>query len=214
MGKRNMKRAYWFRVMTLLIGGTMLALSGLLLVNAHLGSDSITVFNQGIAELLNIDFSYGVIIGNAVFLIVLLIVDRKSIGVGTLLIMVSIGLMTVLFTKIGFIPDIADCLWKQIIMVVIGAFFGTFGIAIYVKSDIGLSPFEGVQIFVQKKLNTRFAYVKIANDAILFTIGYFMGGQFGIFSIITVIIYGPLADMFMMLIDKSKLFEKKEYEKK
>jgi uncharacterized membrane protein YczE len=72
---------------------------------------------------------------------------------------------------------------------------------------LGLSPFESVVVAIQEKLKTHFRYVKIVFDAVLFIIGYLLGGVVGFGSIIAIITIGPLVDLFILVFKKIKIFQ-------
>ncbi|HQM06791.1 MAG TPA: hypothetical protein PLR97_03180, partial [Bacilli bacterium] len=67
---------------------------------------------------------------------------------------------------------------------------------------------------IKEKTNWRFAYIKIVNDAIFFTVGWLLGGVFGIASVITVLIYGPLIDFFIKILTKTNLLKSPKPEEK
>ena len=206
---KTLIKKYYINVITLIIGVSFMALGGAMLVSAGYGSDALMVYNQGLATALKIDIGTAIIISNCLAFVVMLIVNKKDIGLGTLMIAFLLGPLVNLVLYLGFLPE-ANTIFESIIIIAFAFIFGTFGISLYMYSSIGLSPFEGILIAIKEKKKWRFAYIKIVNDAIFFLIGWLLGGVFGIASIITVIVYGPLIDMFTKIFTKLNIIKKEE----
>src|SRR5690554_1890095 len=169
-----------------------------------MGSDSITVFSQGLEKLLKIKYGYAYIIGNTLFFIFMIVFHRKKIGVGTIVSAFSVGLLINLFLEI--IPFKAfDNLVINFSFALIGLVIVSIGLALYMYSNTGLGAFEGFVDFFSVKFKIKFGYIKIVFDAILFITGILLGGTFGVISVVSIIILGPLIDFFSSLFKKTKI---------
>lgn len=200
-----MKNNFFYKLFWVFISVILLGLGGYLFVMANIGSDALTVFNQGVATFLNIDFGYGIIITNSILIIIMLFVRRDLISYGTFMSLL-IGPIVNLFSSISLLVT-PNSIYLKILMLVIGIIIAALGIAIYISMKLGLSPFESVVVAIQEKLKTHFRYVKIVFDAILFIVGYLLGGVVGFGSIIAIIIIGPLVDLFILVFKKMKIFQ-------
>ncbi|MEA4821829.1 MAG: hypothetical protein VB122_06370 [Erysipelotrichales bacterium] len=200
-----MKNNFFYKLFWVFISVILLGLGGYLFVMANIGSDALTVFNQGVATFLNIDFGYGIIITNSILIIVMFFVRRDLISYGTFMSLL-IGPIVNLFSSISLLVT-PNSIYLKILMLVIGIIIAALGIAIYISMKLGLSPFESVVVAIQEKLKTHFRYVKIVFDAILFIIGYLLGGVVGFGSIIAIITIGPLVDLFILVFKKIKIFQ-------
>lgn len=200
-----MKNNFFYKLFWVFISVILLGLGGYLFVMANIGSDALTVFNQGVATFLNIDFGYGIIITNSILIIVMFFVRRDLISYGTFMSLL-IGPIVNLFSSISLLVT-PNSIYLKILMLVIGIIIAALGIAIYISMKLGLSPFESVVVAIQEKLKTHFRYVKIVFDAILFIVGYLLGGVVGFGSIIAIIIIGPLVDLFILVFKKIKIFQ-------
>lgn len=200
-----MKNNFFYKLFWVFISVILLGLGGYLFVMANIGSDALTVFNQGVATFLNIDFGYGIIITNSILIIVMFFVRRDLISYGTFMSLL-IGPIVNLFSSISLLVT-PNSIYLKILMLVIGIIIAALGIAIYISMKLGLSPFESVVVAIQEKLKTHFRYVKIVFDAILFIVGYLLGGVVGFGSIIAIIIIGPLVDLFILVFKKMKIFQ-------
>ncbi|MDD4123502.1 MAG: hypothetical protein PHD50_01325 [Bacilli bacterium] len=200
-----MKNNFFHKLFWVFISVFLLGLGGYLFVTANIGSDALTVFNQGVATFLNIDFGYGIIITNSILIIIMLFVRRDLISYGTFMSLL-IGPIVNLFSSISLLAT-PNSIYLKILMLVIGIIIAALGIAIYISMKLGLSPFESVVVAIQEKLKTHFRYVKIVFDAVLFIIGYLLGGVVGFGSIIAIITIGPLVDLFILVFKKIKIFQ-------
>ncbi len=206
-------KKYYRNVIVLIIGTFFMALGGSMLVSVKLGSDALMVFNQGVATFFQIKVGVAIIITNLLALIVIFFVNRKSIGIGTFAIAFLLGPLVDIILQMEILPT-PITFWGNAFILTLAFLSGTFGIALYMFANVGLSPFEGILIAIKEKKHWRFAYIKIVNDAFFFTIGWLLGGVFGIASIITVFIYGPLIDIFTKLFTKIKLLKPFKTEEK
>lgn len=195
----------------LLIGLIILAFGGFILVASMLGGDSLTVFNQGIATILSIDYGYGMVIGNLIFIIFILIFNRKTIGVGTVAVALLVGPIINLFLKYIPISSLDNKVLNHLFSFS-GLVLCSLGLAMYMYSNTGLGGFESFVSFFAEIFNLKFGIIKIIIDAILFTIGVLMGGVFGITSILSVFLMGPLIEVFLHLLNKTNFIKKENIE--
>lgn len=197
-------QSYFKRLIILITGALLMSFGGSLLLLSNIGSDAILVFEQGFS--LSIGFSpenigYGVLIINAVLLIVMMFLDRKMLNIGTVIITILMGPVISLFLELDLIPY-QIILYKQIITSLAGCIIISVGISLYLFANLGYAPFEGILICIQRKLKVRFSYIKIGADLVLFLLGWVLGGTIGIGSVFTIIIFGPLIDFLLMTYKK------------
>lgn len=203
---KELIKKYYRNIIVLVIGVFFMALGGAMLVSANYGSDALMVFNQGMARTIKLPIGVAIIITNVVAFLVVLFINRKSIGLGTLAIAFLLGPLVDMLLKINILPTPVT-FWGSAATLTVAFITGTLGIALYMYSNVGLSPFEGILITIKEKKKWRFAYIKIVNDAIFFTLGWLLGGVFGFASVITVFIYGPLIDFFTKMATKINLLK-------
>lgn len=200
---------YYLNVIVLLLGVFLMAIGGVLFLEATLGGDALLVMNQGLGKTLKIETGTAMIISNIIGLTFVLIFYRKSIGLSTLIVTIFLGLAINGIASLNIIKG-SSHLVINILIVLLGIIIGGFGVALYIYADLGLSPFEGVIIFIMNKTNQRFFLIKIINDLILFILGYLMGGIVGIGSILTVFLFGPVIDVYLVLLKKTNIIKQKE----
>lgn len=199
-------KKYYKNIIILIVGISLMSLGGAILVVANEGSDALMVYNQGFAKILNIKIGASIMISNILAFIAILFIDKKSVGLGTLAIAFILGPIVdfILASNLIFVPS---GIVGKILLILLGFLIACLGTTLYINSGVGLSPFEGILIAIKNKKNWKFRYIKIVNDIIFFTIGYLLGGVFGIASICTVFLYGPLIDMYTYFLKKLKIIK-------
>lgn len=189
----------------LLVVFPILGIVSVLFNNSNFGSDSIFCLNQGVANALNLPLGVVNILLNLLFLIIMLIINRKAVGVGTVLMMAVLGLFIDLMMMLNFIPNLAllkdsihpiiyVCL--QVLYIFAGIILGGFAISLYIYANRGIAPFEGVLMKISEVTRIPFWACKIINDVIFYIIGFVCGGVIGIGSIIAATLYGPSISLF------------------
>lgn len=201
--KTEKLKEYSIRIGLLLLAVLIISFCGSVLVVAGIGGDAVLVFEQGISSVLQLEIGTGILIINVVLSILLWIINKKMIHIGTFVVALLLGPMINLIIGWGWLP-IPVSLLERIVMVFVAILFLSFALAIYIYANIGYSPFEGILLTIKQKVKMRFAFIKIINDASLFIIGWLLGGTIGIGSVMTVILLGPLIDLFTHLVKKTK----------
>ena len=141
----------------LLFSIIILGIVSVLFNNSNFGSDSIFCLNQGIAHSLKLPLGVVNILMNVVFMIVMLIINRKAIGIGTLLMLVFLGVSIDVMMKLNFIPNLANLdlhpvlyVTLQVTYILLGLALGGFAISLYLYANRGIAPIEGVLVKVSQ----------------------------------------------------------------
>jgi hypothetical protein len=168
---------------------------GLLIVSG-IGASPWNVLHQGIA--LNLGVSVGTIAFLVSFLVLLLwyFLDQK-IGMGTIINFIIIAIM--IDVTIYFF-DRPDQFFFQLLEVIIGILIIGFGTAMYLIANLGAGPRDGLMTGLQKKTNTPLALVRICIEIIVVLLGWFLGGTFGIGTLVFAICIGPSVAFGLKLI--------------
>jgi len=168
---------------------------GLLIVSG-IGASPWNVLHQGIA--LNLGVSVGTIAFLVSFLVLLLwyFLDQK-IGMGTIINFIIIAIM--IDVTIYFF-DRPDQFFFQLLEVIIGILIIGFGTAMYLIANLGAGPRDGLMTGLQKITNTPLALVRICIEIIVVLLGWFLGGTFGIGTLVFAICIGPSVAFGLKLI--------------
>lgn len=207
--KRTIKEII-LRVIILLIGLTIAHLGVTLFLLADLGADPFNVLIQGlfrtIAEITGIPWlTHGYTHMAVCFLIiiVLLIVDKSYIKIGTLLCMFCGGPIIDFFTWLfGSVIHSGNPFVIRILVLGLGCVILAYGMTIVIKSDSGTGPNDLVAIVISDKTKKPFGIMRIVVDVCFVAAGFVMGGVVGIGTIICAALVGPVAGIFLPINEK------------
>ncbi|MGN0252219.1 MAG: YitT family protein [Oliverpabstia sp.] len=204
MMKKNYKLMF-IRVFILLVGLTIAHLGVTLFLLSNLGSDPYNVLVQGVYRNLSgmtgwTFLTHGRVHIALCFLIilVLLLVDRSYIKIGTILCMICGGPIIDIFTFI-LKPVISENspLPYKIFMLALGCVILAYGMTIVIKSDAGTGPNDLVAVVISDKMHRSFGIVRVIVDLAFVSVGFLLGGSFGLGTIICAGCVGPVANFFL-----------------
>lgn len=219
--KRSFKEML-VRVVILMIGLTIAHLGVTLFILSDLGNDPFNVFVQGVFRtlmggfteetvpplnlgLLSIPLTHGnTHMAISFFIIlVLLIVDRKYVKIGTLLCMFCGGPIIDVFTLL--LKPLFEAMSSTVFnvsMLAAGCVILAYGMTIVIKSDAGTGPNDLVAVVISDKMKWKFSIVRIAVDACFVGIGLLLGGNALYGTVICAFLVGPVAGIFLPINEK------------
>lgn len=206
--KRSFKELL-LRVVILLIGLTIAHLGVTLFLLAN-GADPFNVFVQGVFRTLQrfVDFSLLThgnthVVISCIIILILLIVDRSYIKIGTLLCMICGGPIIDGFTLVlNPLFQAFPAFWFKVIMMILGCVILAFGMTIVIKSDAGTGPNDLVALVISEKLKKKFSIIRIVVDFSFVGVGILLGADLGIGTFICAFIVGPVAGVFLPFNEK------------
>lgn len=204
--KRSFKETL-FRVIILFIGLVIAHLGVTLFLQANLGSDPFNVLIQGLyAKVEAVEWlTHGRVHMGICFLIilVLLVVDRNYVKIGTLVCMFCGGPIIDVFNWILgplFEGDINIAI--KIAVNVLGCVILAYGMTIVIKSDAGTGPNDLVAVVISDKIKKKFSIIRVIVDVCFAAVGFALGGTLGIGTVICAFVVGPVAGVFMPFNEK------------
>ena len=200
-------RIWTKRVILLLIGLTIAHLGVTLFLLADLGSDPFNVLIQGLFRFLPWPgfITHGYVHMGVSFLIilVLLVVDRSYIRIGTLLCMFLGGPIIDVFTiLLGGLINAQSAMALRLVALVAGCVILAFGMTIVIQSKAGTGPNDLVAVVISDKTRWKFGVVRICVDVCFALAGFLLGGTVGLGTIICAFLVGPAAQIFMPISGK------------
>lgn len=197
------------RVLLLLAGLTVAHLGVTLFLQADLGSDPFNVLIQGLFRRIPwpeaIPVTHGWVHVGVSFLIilVLLVLDRSYVRIGTLLCMLLGGPIIDMFTLVlgGVIHSGSPMAWR-VASLVLGCVILAFGMTVVIKSQAGTGPNDLVAVVISDRAKWKFGIVRIAVDVCFALAGYLLGGTLGLGTIICAFLVGPTAQIFLPVSEK------------
>lgn len=196
-------REFWIRVLLLLLGLAVAHLGVTLFLLTELGSDPFNVLIQGLSRIIAHPLlSHGRVhlLVSLLIVLILLVVDRHYIGVGTLLCMALGGPIIDVYSA-GLSPFIrGDApLLLRLPLLVLGCVILAFGMTIVIRSEAGTGPNDLVAVVLSEKLAKPFGPTRMAVDLVFALAGYLMGGTVGLGTLVCAFVVGPAAQLFMPL---------------
>ena len=182
----------------LCFGLTLFGLGEGLLIVSFTGASPWSVLAQGIS--LNINLSIGTItLLISVAVLVLWIPLRLKPGMGTIFNALIIALMIDLCVK--FIPTPSNYT-NQILLALLSVLAVGIGGGIYLISNLGAGPRDGLMIGLQKLTKLPIAAVRGTLEISVVSIGWYLGGTVGIGTLLFAFGIGPCVALGLYLVDK------------
>ena len=197
------------RVVLLLIGLWIAHLGVTLFLQTNLGSDPFNVFVQGLFRAIPWPDWAGMTHGRVhllvslLIMVVLLVVDRSYVGIGTVLCMALGGPIIDVYT-LWLAPFLNEPLplAVRVPMLAVGCVILAFGMTIVIRSQAGTGPNDLVAVVLSDKSGKPFGPVRIGVDLTFALVGFALGGVVGIGTIICAFLVGPAAQLFFPVSEK------------
>ena len=182
----------------LCFGLTLFGLGEGLLIVSFTGASPWSVLAQGIS--LNVNLSIGTItLLISIAVLILWIPLSQKPGMGTIFNALIIAFMIDLCIK--FVPTPSDY-FNQLILAVISVLMVGTGGGIYLVSNLGAGPRDGLMIGLQKVTNLPVATVRAFLEISVVSIGWYLGGTVGVGTLLFAFGIGPCVALGLFLVDK------------
>lgn len=183
------------RILKLLRATVGFAIIGLsIAITKQIGSlNPWNVLNDGLSK------TVGITIGQAnttigIIIVLIDILAREKLGIGTLLNAMLIGRFTDLFLNLnaalGILPKITE-VWLQVPICLVAILINSFGLYFYMSAQMGSGPRDSLMLAVTKRLPFSVGKCRMLLEAFAFTLGALLGGEFGVGTLLAVLCGGP-----------------------
>ena len=182
----------------LCFGLTLFGLGEGLLIVSFSGASPWSVLAQGIS--LNIDLSIGTItlfisIGVLIFWLPL----NQKPGIGTILNALIVAAMIDICIRFVQTPD---SYISQILLAIFAVFMVGLGGAIYLITNLGPGPRDGLMIGLQEKTHFPIAVVRTFLEITVVSLGWYLGGIVGIGTLLFALGIGPAVAFGLFIVKK------------
>lgn len=191
------------RILCSIIGNLLIGCSIGILRLSKLGVDPLSFMNSGFSTFLNRDFGTVITVCNMIMLVIVFFCHRKSIGLGTVINMATVGYTAdFVYMLIKFMNT--DKFWINFIFLLIGINVLSIGAGIYLEADLGASAYDSMPYVVNSvlKKDLSYKYTRIALDIVTILIGVSFGERIGIGTIFLGFFSGPLIVFYRDLSEK------------
>ena len=170
-----------------------------LLIVSFTGASPWSVLAQGIS--LNVNLSIGTItLLISIAVLILWIPLGQKPGMGTIFNALIIAIMIDLCIK--YVPTPSNYI-HQLLLAVISVVMVGIGGGIYLVSNLGAGPRDGLMIGLQKLTNFPIAVVRATLEISVVSIGWYLGGTVGIGTLLFAFGIGPCVALGLYLVDKT-----------
>ena len=170
-----------------------------LLIVSYTGASPWSVLAQGIS--LNVNLSIGTItLLISISVLILWIPLGQKLGMATILNAIIVALMIDLCIK--FVPTPSNY-YNQLLLAAVSVITVGIGGGIYLVSNLGAGPRDGLMVGLQIKTNLPIALVRAILEISVVTIGWYLGGIVGIGTLLFAFGIGPCVALGLYLVDKT-----------
>ena len=183
----------------LCFGLSLFGLGEGLLIVSFTGASPWSVLAQGIS--LNVNLSIGTItLLISIAVLILWIPLGQKPGMGTIFNALIIAIMIDLCIK--YVPTPSNYIHKLLLAVISVIMVGIGG-GIYLVSNLGAGPRDGLMIGLQKLTNFPIAVVRATLEISVVSIGWYLGGTVGVGTLLFAFGIGPCVALGLYLVDKT-----------
>ena len=183
------------RIIFMFLAVVVMGFGVALFVKGAMGADPFSTINLGISSRIGLSFGMWQAIFNCALLVVVLVLDRSMLGLGTLANMFLVGFMADVFGKLlGTVLPETDQMGiaVRLLLTLGGVAAQIIGCSFYVTSNLGMAPYDCISFIVPNKTKIPFRWWRISIDIVCVAVGFFCGASVGIGTLIMAFGTGPL----------------------
>ncbi|WP_034551854.1 YczE/YyaS/YitT family protein [Carnobacterium funditum] len=186
------------RSLASIIGITFISFGAALSEAMDMGLDPFTAINRGASSLLGFSLGNYQLGLNLIILVIVFFMKRSLIGWGTIYNMVLVGYQVSFFGNLfGTFFNIEEInLVVRLIITVIAIMIFTLGVALYMDTELGVSPYDAITPLIIDRTDWKYTPVRVGQDLLVVLGAYLLAGPVGISTIITGFFAGPLISFF------------------
>ena len=193
----NMKfKKYATKTLMIVIGSIISAYGITLAIGAGFGGATLAILWQGLTNVTGMSIGTSSLIVAVAMIIFALFYD--------ILYQIIYSFFVDVFTKIQHYTDIKAV---NFVIMLLGIAIFSFGTGIYSAADFGRGSYEAVTFSLAEKNGWKIKIVRMVLDIIMVIIGVLLGGKFGICTIATVLLSGPIIQATVSTVKKSKILK-------
>ena len=173
------------------VGLFIFAIGIYLTIQANIGVAPWDVLNQGLTKRIGISYGTVMMVVSATVIIIDVLM-KEPIGLGMVLDTVIVGKTVDLMTYLDLVP-LRQSLWSGVVLLVFGLLLLAVGMRIYMALGLGCGPRDTLLVALCKRFpKLSIGALNVIMWATVTVIGYFLGGQVGLGTVISVVCMGPL----------------------
>ena len=185
-----MSKTEWTKKIIIIVIGSIIAAYGITLaLYAGFGGATLAVLWQGISRTFHISIGMASLIVAIVMIVFAFFYDRSQIHIGTILYQIVYSLCVDLFANAHVY---STHLWVNALIMLLGVMLFAVGTGFYAAASLGRGSYEALTFSLAEKNGWQVKVVRMILDIVMVIAGVLLGGKFGICTIVTIIISGPI----------------------
>jgi uncharacterized membrane protein YczE len=190
----------WKEILMVIVGSMMMGASIDLFVQADFGLDPLSLFQAGLGRVLHLSLGTTSQVLMISIIILLFFIDRKRIGIGSILNSVLVGafikwFFPVICTGGGTAAGRLLCLLAGLILMGVG-------IGTYVAAGLGEAGMDAMMMYLSGKLKKNVNVTRITIDILLSITGFLLGGKLGGATVVSMLVNGYMIQFTIELIGR------------
>lgn len=185
-----MGRLEWIKKIIIIVVGSIVAAYGITLaLYAGFGGATLAVLWQEISKTFHISIGMSSMIVAIIMIIFVFFYDKSQIQIGTILYQIVYSICVDLFANVHIY---SKYVWVNILIMLLGVILFAIGTGVYAAASLGRGSYEALTFSLAEKNGWQVKVVRIVLDIIMVIVGAMLGGRFGICTIVTIVISGPV----------------------
>lgn len=185
-----MNKTEWTKKIIIIVIGSIIAAYGITLaLYAGFGGATLAVLWQGISRTFHISIGMASLIVAIIMIVFSFFYDRSQIHIGTIIYQLVYSLCVDLFANAHVY---STHLWVNALIMLLGVMLFAVGTGVYAAASLGRGSYEALTFSLAEKNGWQVKAVRMILDIVMVLTGVLLGGKFGICTIVTIIISGPI----------------------
>lgn len=193
-------KQFSLKTLVVILGTLMMAIGVNLFILSGQGVDPLSTFLDGVTKHIPVTLGTMISIFNAIVLVIVFIVERRHIGIGSFI----NGIFTGIFSNMLMEPMQALSELPTILVVLLGTLIFSFGIALYMNAMLGLGTIEATMLILTSRTGIAATKIRTIMDLSFIIGGILLGATFGYGSIVSALFNGKLIGLFSNMLNKIK----------
>ena len=185
-----MSRKEWIKKIIIIVIGSIIAAYGITLaLYAGFGGATLAVLWQGLSKTFHMSIGMASLIVAIVMIVFAFFYDRSQIHIGTILYQLVYSFCVDLFANAHVY---SAHLWINVLIMLLGVMLFAVGTGFYAAASLGRGSYEALTFSLAEKNGWQVKVVRMVLDIVMVIAGVLLGGKFGICTIVTIVISGPV----------------------
>jgi uncharacterized membrane protein YczE len=189
------------RLFIYLLGLVLFSMGANNFIISHLGTDPLDVLLIGLGLWLPLSIGDASVLVSAVFLLVYSLWNRTAPPLMSVVTTVAVGYLIDGWQMLGFVS-----IWP-VVNLLLGVVLCSFASALIIHSNLGIRIMDLLVLTAREKLGWSFTRGKLTIEVGLFTVGWMLGGPFGLGTVCFLLGVSVLVEPCLKLIQRVRLFQ-------